>query len=104
MTQAEVSTLLREVKNIMAAFREELTSMVKKDRKELIEALKGIGLIDPEEELWTKKDIMVKFGVSRGSVEAMMKNGILPYIKRGNSKNSPVRFRPADVRIAFLDK
>ena len=104
MTNAESSSLLKEFKNMMVSFREEIATMIKKDRKELIEALKGIGLLDPEEELWSKKDVMSKYDVSRGCIEAMMKNGTLPYIKKGTSKSSPVRFRPADVRIALLDK
>ena len=104
MTASDRAFMLREIKSLLEEFKTEITSMVKKDRKNLYDALVGIGLIDSEEELWTKKDVMLKFGISRGTIDNMMKNGQLPFVKRGNSKSAPVCFRPADVREAFFDK
>lgn len=104
MTASDRAYMLREIKALFEGFKSEITSMVKKDRKDLYDALVGIGLIDSEEELWTKRDVMQKYGISRGTIDNMMKNGQLPFVKKGRSKSSPVFFRPADVRIAFFDK
>lgn len=103
MRAAEAISMMNEMRRILNSFKEELAADRRRERKELIEMLSGFGLIEPEEELWTIKDLMTKFGVSRGTIYKMMKNGTLPFIRLGNSKNSPVRFRPVDARAAFME-
>lgn len=94
-----VKTLLTEVKSM----RENIKNDIKAECRSIEEKLIGLGIMESEDEYWSEKDIIRKFGVSRTKIWKMRKSGILPFVKLGTGKNAPVKYRPADVRIAFAD-
>lgn len=96
----ELRRLLDEMKEQIKC---EIRDEVKAASRDLYEVLTGLGILSPEEKMWTKTDIIKRYNVSRTTVEKMMTDGILPYSKTGDSKQARVRFRPADVRIAFQE-
>ena len=104
MTQGELKMVEQRMRDVGREIADEMMRILRDDRRKLMDALTGLGLIDPEEELWTINDLIDKFGVSRTKIYYMMKDGSLPYIKMGEAKSSPVKFRPVDARIAFMEK
>ena len=107
MTSTEIKLIRAEVRSTVKDLLSEMLLDVKREMKghhqHLIEVLRGYGLLDAEEELWTKKDVMVKFGVSRAKIDRMMQEGTLPFVKLGSSRQATVKFRPVDTRIAFAE-
>lgn len=107
MTATEIKFLRQEIRCIVKETMAEVFSGMKDElnghQKSMINILQGFGILDSEEEFWTKKDLMVKFGVGKSKIESMMREGILPFVKLGNSKQSCVKFRPVDARQAFTD-
>lgn len=97
---ALVKSLYTEVKSLRQAIKED----IKAECRNIEEKLIGLGIMESEDEYWSEKDIMRKFGVSRTKIWNMRKSGILPFVKLGKGKNASVKYRPADVRIAFADK
>lgn len=97
---ALVKSLYTEVKSLREAIKED----IKAECRNIEEKLIGLGIMESEDEYWSEKDIMRKFGVSRTKIWNMRKSGILPFVKLGKGKNASVKYRPADVRIAFADK
>ena len=96
---ALIKSLYAEVKSM----REELKQDIKAECRNIEEKLIGLGIMESEDEYWSEKDIMRKFGVSRTKIWNMRKSGILPVVKLGKGKNATGKYRPADVRIAFAD-
>lgn len=94
-----MKTILSEIKSL----REEIKNDIKAECRNIEEKLIGLGIMESEDEYWSEKDIMRKFGVSRTKIWNMRKSGILPFVKLGTGKNASVKYRPADVRIAFAD-
>lgn len=95
-----IKALMAEVKSL----RESIKNDIKAECRSIEEKLIGLGIMESEDEYWSEKDIIRKFGVSRTKIWKMRKSGILPFIKLGEGKNAPVKYRPADVRIAFADQ
>lgn len=95
--------LIKELRAEILMLREELKQSIKRECRAIEEKLIGLGIMENEDEYWSEKDIVRKFGVSRTKIFNMKKAGILPSVKLGESKNSPVKYRPADVRIAFAE-
>lgn len=92
LVMAKIDALFNELRNEMNA-----------NNKKLIEALVLQGILDMEEEMWTIDETAAKFKVSRSTIKRLIKDGILPASKSGESKQSPVRIRPADARQAMAD-
>ena len=49
------------------------------------------------DELVCKKDVLKILGISMNTLDLLMKNKRLPYIKLGNGKSSGVRFFKKDI-------
>lgn len=92
LVMAKIDALFNELRNEMNA-----------NNKKLIEALVLQGILDLNEEMWTIDETAAKFKVSRSTIKRLIKDGILPASKSGESKQSPVRIRPADARQAMAD-
>ena len=105
MTAAERRAILCDFKKLYSELRDEIKAeiriQVRAVSHEICDVLIGQGVLEPEEKLLTKAQVMKMYGVSKTKLEDMMKTGILEFIKLGDSKQSPVRIRPADARIAF---
>ena len=96
-------TFVKLVMTKIDALFNELRNEMNANNKKLIEALVLQGILDMEEEMWTIDQSAKKFKVSRSTIKRLIKDGILPATKTGDSKQSPVRIRPADARQAMAD-
>lgn len=76
---ALVKSLYVEVKSLREAIKED----IKAECRNIEEKLIGLGIMESEDEYWSEKDIMRKFGVSRTKIWNMRKSGILPFVKLG---------------------
>ncbi|MBD5306789.1 MAG: hypothetical protein HDS14_04075 [Bacteroides sp.] len=107
MKDVDKRIVFGEMRRLMDEMREqikiEIRDQVKAASRDLYEVLTGLGVIEPEETLWTKSDIINRYNVSLSTINNMMAAGTLPYSKTGGSQQARVRFRPADVRIAFQE-
>lgn len=103
MKEDKLAALLKELLTEVQSLRAELKKDIKAECRNIEEKLIGLGIMESEDEYWSEKDIMRKFGVSRTKIWNMRKSGILPFVKLGEGKNASVKFRPADVRIAFAE-
>ncbi|MDE6537170.1 MAG: hypothetical protein K2M13_03935 [Muribaculaceae bacterium] len=107
MNTLEKKMVFGELRRLMEEMREqikgEIRAEIKAASRDIYDVLTGLGVIEPEEKMWTKADIIKKYCVSKTTVEKMMTEGVLPFCKDGNTQQSRVRFRPADVRIAFQE-
>lgn len=105
MTNSEKTVLFSEMKRIVSEIREEIKAEIRREvkaaSKELYEVLTGLGVIESDEKLLTKAQVMKMYGVSLSKVNRMMADGTLPYEKTGDAQQAHVTFRHADARIAF---
>lgn len=67
---ALIKSLYAEVKSM----REELKQDIKAECRNIEEKLIGLGIMESEDEYWSEKDIMRKFGVSRTKIWNMRKS------------------------------
>lgn len=108
MNRADRKALLTEMKSAHEKFREELKAemriILRSACHEICEVLRGQGVLEPEEKLLTKKQVMKMYGVGKTKLEDMMASGKLPFIKEGEHQQSPVKIHPADARQAFEGK
>lgn len=92
--------LLAENRELVKA---EMRAQIKAVSNEIHDLLIGLGVLEGEEIVYTKRQVCQKYMVSKSKVEYMMADGTLPFKKLGDSKQARVVFRPADCRIAFED-
>lgn len=103
MKEDKLLSLMKTILSEIKSMREGIKNDIKAECRNIEEKLIGLGIMESEDEYWSEKDIIRKFGVSRTKIYNMRKSGILPYVKLGTGKNASVKYRPADVRIAFAD-
>lgn len=105
MTGNEKRLVFIEMKQIMEQFKEEMKTQFKLELqaavRQIHQSLTGLGVITPDEKLLSKSQVAEMYGVSRMTVQRMMNNGTLPFIKNGDSKQSHVAIRHIDAMIAF---
>lgn len=105
MTPHERRAIFADLKLVFEEFkkdvRREIAQQIKASSKQIYEVLTNQGIIECDERLISKAQIMKMYNVGRTKIEKMMKDGTLPYEKSCDSAQGRVMFRPADVRIAF---
>lgn len=105
MTVLEKRAILSDFRAIIDELRTEIKCEIRREikaaSKEIYAVLTNQGIIEPEERVLTKAQLMEMYNVGKTKIESMMADGTLPYIKSGDSRQSRVTFRWADARIAF---
>lgn len=105
MTAYEKKVIFDEIQRMMTKIKDELRSEIsqeiKKGNRDLHDILIGLGIMDPDEKLLTKAQVMDKFNIGKTKLEQLMADGTIPFTKSGNSQQSRVTFRYADVRIGL---
>ena len=105
MTVLEKRAILSDFRAIIDDLRAEIKCEIRREikeaSKEIYAVLTNQGIIEPEERVLTKAQLMEMYNVGKTKIESMMADGTLPFIKSGDSRQSRVTFRWADARIAF---
>ena len=105
MTATEKKIIFDEMRRMMSDFKEEIKreirSEMKQGNRDLRDILIGLGIMDPDEKLLTKAQVMETFRIGKTKLEQLMADGTIPFSKSGTSQQSRVTFRYADVRIGL---
>lgn len=105
MTVLEKRAILSDFRAIIDDLRAEIKCEIRREikeaSKEIYAVLTNQGIIEPEERVLTKAQLMEMYNVGKTKIESMMADATLPFIKSGDSRQSRVTFRWADARIAF---
>lgn len=107
MTAAErkiIQQLINELKADVADLKNELSDKVDAAVKSVKDAFEGFGILDPDVDTWTGKEVCERYGVSERFLYDRRKDGTLPFIKVGPGKNSKIRYRKADVIELFASR
>lgn len=100
MTSVEfklLSQMLNEVREEMRSLRNGVDSKIESVAKTVMEAFQGFGILDPDEDYWTGKQVCEKYHIDRKTLYTWRMEGKIPFVKNGESKNSSIRYRKADV-------
>ena len=88
-----VKDLRAEIKEMRAEFHQKLDNSVKK----LADAFIGFGILDPDEDVWTEKQVCKHYHVDRRTMYNYREKNLIPYTKTGNGRNCRISYRKADV-------
>ena len=89
--------LKEEVKNLRNGVDHKIDTVAKSVK----EAFMGFGLLDPDEEVWTEQQVCERYQVVRKTMYNFRTEGKIPFIRKGNPVNGPIRYRKADVMEFF---
>ncbi|MCM1505279.1 MAG: helix-turn-helix domain-containing protein [Muribaculum sp.] len=104
MTSTEfrmISQLIAELREDIRNHRDDIDRKIDSVTRSVKDAFQGFGILDPEEEVWTEKQVCEKYHKSRKTMFNYRKEGKIPYHRIGVGKNSSVRYRKADVMDFF---
>lgn len=104
MTSAEfkiVCKMLAELRNEINNLRNGVDHKIDSVAKSVKEAFQGFGILDPDEDVWTEKQVCERYQVTRKTMFNYRSEGKIPYIRKGEGKQSSIRYRKADVMEFF---
>lgn len=105
MTANEQKILSREISRIVSemckSLMDDIRREIKSANREMYDTLVNLGILEDEQRFYTKAQVCKRYKVSKTKVEQMMNDGILPYTKTGDTRQSRVLFAAVDCRIAF---
>lgn len=92
-----LSDIRREVRELKDGVHTRIDTAVKSVK----EAFQGFGILDPEEEMWTEKQVCERYHVDRKTMYRHRKAGRITSYKYGKGKNCKIYYRKADVIELF---
>lgn len=92
-----LSDIRREVRELKDGVHTRIDTAVKSVK----EAFQGFGILDPEEEMWTEKQVCERYHVDRKTMYRHRKAGRITGYKYGKGKNCKIYYRKADVIELF---
>ncbi len=104
MTSAEfriLSQMLKELKTEMRAIKQVVDTKIEVVAKTVMDAFQGIGILDPDEDMWTEKQVRERYHVDRKTMYNHRKSGRITGHKNGTGRNCKIYYRKADVMELF---
>lgn len=104
MTSTEFTILhqmLNEIRREVKDLKDGVHSRIDVAVKNVKEAFQGFGILDPEEEMWTEKQVCERYHVDRKTMYRHRKNGSITGYRHGKGKNCKIYYRKADVIEMF---
>lgn len=98
-----LSQMITEMREEIRGQREDLHKKIDSVAKSVKDAFEGFGILDPDEDVWTEKQVCERYHKSRKTMYNYRLEGKIPYHRKGTGKNSSIRYRKADV-IDFFAK
>lgn len=92
-----------ELRAEMQNLRREMDRKLEHTVKTILDAFKGFGILDPEEDMWTEEQVCKRYNLSRKSMYKARKEGRIAFQKIGKGRNCKIIYRKADV-IEFFSE
>lgn len=89
----EVSELRKEVKGLHGKIETKVDSAINTVK----DAFEGFGILDPEEDTWTTKQVCENYHVSPRSLNDWRRAGLISFSRVSDSPKSKIRYRKADI-------
>ncbi|MBJ2197539.1 DNA-binding protein [Muribaculaceae bacterium Isolate-042 (Harlan)] len=99
-----VCQMLSELRAEVQAIRTGVDSRIESVAKTVMEAFQGFGILDPDEDTWTDKQVRARYHVSRKTLYNYRMSGKLPYTQTGEGTNCTIRYRKADIIELFATR
>lgn len=93
--------MLNEIRREVRELKDGVHSRIDFAVKTVKEAFQGFGILDPEEEMWTEKQVCERYHVDRKTMYRHRKAGRITGYKYGKGKNCKIYYRKADVIELF---
>lgn len=87
----------RQLCQLIKSMETSLSGKIDRFAKNMFDALKGLGIIDPDKDTMTTSEVCRHYGISERQLYDYRASGELPFIKTGNAKNSKIKYRIVDV-------
>ena len=89
--------LIEELRAEVRAVKNGVDHKIDSVAKTVMDAFQGFGILDPEEDTWTEKQVCERYQISRKTMYNYREADRIPYTKMGTGKHGIVRYRKADV-------
>lgn len=99
-----LSKMIADLHNEVRSIKNGVDVKIDNVSKTVMDAFKGFGILDADEDTWSETQVCERYCISRRTMYSYRSKGIIPYIKGGESNNSAVRYRKADVIEFFAAK
>ena len=104
ITSAEFDILhqmLTEIRREVRDLKDGVHNRIDHAVKSVKDAFQGFGILDPEEEMWTEKQVCERYHVDRKTMYRHRKAGRITGYRSNKGTNSKVSYRKADVIELF---
>ena len=104
LTSAEfdiLSRMLREIQAEMRELKDGVHKRIDSAVRNVKDAFQGFGILDPEEDMWTEKQVCERYNVDRKTMYTHRKSGRITGYKTGTGRNCKTYSRKADVMELF---
>ncbi len=92
-----LAEIRREIRSLKDGVHERIDVAVKAVK----DAFQGFGILDPDEEMWTEKQVCERYHIERKTMYRHRKAGRITGYKYGKGKNCKIYYRKADVIELF---
>ncbi len=99
-----ICRMLSELKAEVQAIKNGVDCKIESVAKTVMEAFQGFGILDPDEDTWTDKQVRERYHVARKTLYNYRMSGKLPYTKFGEGNNCIIRYRKADIMELFATR
>ena len=104
LTSAEfdiLSRMLLEIQKEVRELKDGVHNRIDGAIRSVKDAFQGFGILDPEEDMWTEKQVLERYHVDRQTMYNHRKSGRITGHKNGTGKNCKIYYRKADVMELF---
>lgn len=92
-----LTEIRREVRDLKDGVHDRIDDAIRSVK----DAFQGFGILDPEEEMWTEKQVCERYHVDRKTMYRHRKAGRITGYKSNKGTNSKISYRKADVIELF---
>ena len=104
MKSVEFTMLCRMIEELRAevlAVKNGVDHKIDSVAKTVMDAFQGFGILDPDEDTWTEKQVCERYHISRKTMYNYRSSEKIPFTKIGSGRNCIIRYRKADVMEFF---
>ena len=104
VTSAEfdiLSRMLLEIQKEVKELKDGVHTRIDGAIRSVKDAFQGFGILDPEEDMWTEKQVRERYHVDRKTMYNHRKSGRITGHKNGSGRNCKIYYRKADVMELF---